>query len=148
MRKKRTNPAKKVPKPAPTTSPAKVGSSVVVGKLDRSGGTLVPQPHGGALSAGNPGNKGGGRTPDELRALFRQPLAKLLPVVQRIAEAIDTQEVTCPHCDHKLNVTSWLKAGDKLKAVDLLARYGIGTHQVVESKGEFILIPDTRSLSG
>lgn len=35
---------------------------------------LVPQPHGGALlSGGKPGNKGGGRTPDE----FKRRMAEL-----------------------------------------------------------------------
>ena len=41
---------------------------------------LIPQKHGGALlSGGKRGNKGGGRTPNEIRALMREPLAKLLP---------------------------------------------------------------------
>ena len=110
---------------------------------------LKPQDHGGALlSGGLTGGKGGpGRTPDELRALFRQPLAKLLPVVERIAEAVDVEEVSCPHCDGKVEVPSYRKDGDKLKAVDLLARYGIGTKQELEHKGRVVLIPDTRSLS-
>ncbi|KKK90975.1 hypothetical protein LCGC14_2717600 [marine sediment metagenome] len=102
--------------------------------------TLIPQKHGGSLlSGGTPGNKGGGRTASELRGLMRRPLAKLLPVVERIAEATDTQEVTCPECDHKHQVTSWLKASDKLKAVDLLARYGIGTQQEVDHGGHITL---------
>jgi hypothetical protein len=33
---------------------------------------LVPQPHGGALQRGNPGNKGGGRPPDEFKAKMRE----------------------------------------------------------------------------
>ena len=111
-------------------------------KAETAGRTavLIPQEHGGALlSGGTPGNKGGGRTASELRGLMRRPLAKLLPVVERIAEATDTQEVTCPECDHKHQVTSWLKASDKLKAVDLLARYGIGTQQEIEHKGHITL---------
>ena len=114
---------------------------------DSKVGELIPQDHGGALRVGNPGNKGGGRTPDELRALFREPLAKLLPVVEQIAEAKDIQEVTCPHCDEKLEVVSWLKAGDKLKAVDLLARYGIGSRQELQHTGRVTLVADTGGLS-
>ena len=107
---------------------------------------LIPQPHGGALLAGgNPGNKGGGRTPNEIRVLMRQPLAKLLPIITEIAEAKDVQEVTCPHCEEKHEVVSWLKASDKLKAVDLLARYGIGTRQEVETTGITVLV-DTKSV--
>ena len=33
---------------------------------------LVPQPHGGALQRGNPGNKGGGRKPNEFYDLCEQ----------------------------------------------------------------------------
>ncbi len=107
---------------------------------------LVPQPHGGALLAGGkPGNKGGGRTPSEIRELMRKPLAKLLPIITEIAEAKDTQTVTCPKCGEKFEATSWVKASDKLKAVDLLARYGIGTSKEVEHKGMVLLMG--RSLS-
>ena len=35
-------------------------------------GELVPQPHGGALSPGNPGNRGGGRPPNEFKATLRE----------------------------------------------------------------------------
>ena len=108
---------------------------------------LIPQKHGGALRVGNPGNKGGGRTPGEIRELMRQPLAKLLPIITAIAEASDLQEVTCPHCDGKHEVVSWLKARDKLQAVDLLARYGVGTQREIEHTGRVTLVADTGSLS-
>ena len=118
-------------------------------KTNSKGVELVPQEHGGALLAGGrPGNKGGGRTPNEIRVLMREPLAKLLPIITEIAEASDIQEVTCPHCNEKHEVTSWLKARDKLQAVDLLAKYGIGTRQEIEHEGRVILVADTRSLSG
>lgn len=110
-------------------------------------GELVPQAHGGALRHGNPGNKGGGRTPNEIRELMRQPLAKLLPIITRIAEAPDVEEVECPHCNEKVEVPSYRKDGDKLKAVDLLARYGIGTRQEIEHEGRVTLVADTGSLS-
>ena len=123
----------------------KTGTAITTDSKDAE---LVPQAHGGALLAGGkPGNKGGGRTPNELRALFREPLAKLLPVVEQIAEAKDVQEVTCPHCEKKLEVVSWLKAGDKLKAVDLLGKYGLGTRQEIEHQGQVTLVADTGSLS-
>ena len=122
-----------------------VGGGRAVSRTETS--VLRPQPGGGSLQTGNPGNKGGGRTPDELRALFRQPLAKLLPVVERIAEAVDVEVVSCPHCNEKVEVPSYRKDGDKLKAVDLLARYGIGTKQEVDVKGRVTLVADTGSLS-
>ncbi len=108
---------------------------------------LVPQAHGGALRTGGKlGNRGGGRTPNELRELFRKPLAKLLPIITEIAESKDIQEVTCPHCNEKHEVITWLKAGDKLKAVDLLGKYGLGTHQWVEHEAVVVVI-DKESLS-
>ncbi len=110
---------------------------------------LIPQEHGGALlRGGKPGNKGGGRTPSELRALMRKPLAKLLKVVKRIAEATDVETVMCPHCNEKVEVPSYRKDSDKLKAVDLLAKYGIGTCKEVEHQGRVTLVADTVSLSG
>lgn len=130
------------------------GKGVDTGKAESTGeptapktGELVPQDHGGSLRWGGTSKGGPGRTPDELRALFRQPLAKLLPVVERIAEAVDVEEVTCPHCDEKVEVPSYRKDGDKLKAVDLLARYGIGTKQEVDIKGRVTLVADTGTLS-
>ena len=137
--------SKKVSPKGPVVTVEKSGAGskvgVEVGKADTRSETPTHriQPGGGYLLTGNPGNKGGGRTASELRGLMRKPLAKLLPVVERIAEATDTQEVTCPECDHKHQVTSWLKASDKLKAVDLLARYGIGTQQEVDHGGHITL---------
>ena len=41
---------------------------------------LVPQPHGGALQVGNPGNAGGtGRPPNALRAAMRGNLDEVIP---------------------------------------------------------------------
>lgn len=53
---------------------------------ESSGATeLVPQPHGGAIKAGNPGNKGGGRTPGALRKLALRKGPKMLKVLEGIA---------------------------------------------------------------
>ena len=91
---------------------------------------LIPQEHGGALLAGGKiGNKGGGRTPDELRALMREPLAKAIPLV--------------------VNMIHDPKTGnrDRLAAVDFLARYSIVTKQEVDIKGRVTLVADTGTLS-
>ena len=150
MAKSRKSKGKAVELTVATTSLIDSSKGVEGDKAVSAGQTpaLKPQDHGGALLVGGQlGNKGGGRTPDELRALFRQPIAKLLPVVERIAEAADVEEVSCPHCDEKVEVPSYRKDGDKLKAVDLLARYGIGTKQEVDIKGRVTLVADTGSLS-
>lgn len=64
--------------------------------------------NGGSLKTGNPGNRGGGRRPDHLRALARETLGRGLALLdERLADpALSTSEL--------------------LKAVDLLMRYGIG----------------------
>lgn len=148
VRKKRTNPTKKAPGKTVTTNYL-IGNSKgsEVGKAKSTALTQIPQTHGGALnSGGTPGNRSGpGRTPNELRALFRKPLAQLLPVVQGIAEAKHTQEVTCPHCEEKHEVETFAKVKEKLAAVDLLSRYGIGTRQEVEHKGHVSLHVDTET---
>lgn len=68
---------------------------------------LVPQPHGGALRRGNPGNKGGGRPPSELRRRLREAGADRLSVLEEIADGGE-------------------KESDRLKAVDMMLRYGLG----------------------
>ncbi len=121
------------------SKPREDGSTaqVVVGggtpAVKTKGVELIPQEHGGALRRGNPGNKGGpGRTPSEIRELMRQPLAKLLPIITEIAKAKDTQTVMCPNCNEKHEVVTYLKARDKLYALDLLAKYGVGTQKELE----------------
>ena len=69
---------------------------------------LVPQPHGGALSPGNPGNKGGGRPPDEIRRQAREDLDTWLKRL-REKSAKDDPSV-----------------GEIAKAIDVLGKYGLG----------------------
>ena len=71
---------------------------------------LVPQQHGGALRVGNPGNRGGpGRPPSALRARLRGSLDERVGVLEQIADD--------ESASHR----------DRIKAVDVLARYGLGT---------------------
>lgn len=74
-------------------------------------GALVPQPHGGALRHGSlPGNPPGpGAPPSELRARLRGSLEQRVRVVEEIADRADASDA------------------DRLRAIDLLARYGLGT---------------------
>jgi hypothetical protein len=72
--------------------------------------TLVPQPHGGALySSGVPGHVGGsGRPPSALRARLRGSLEARVSVLEEIADS--------PEAD----------PADRIRAVDILAKYGLG----------------------
>ena len=78
----------------------------------------MAMPHGGALKlGGNPGNAGGtGRPPNEVRRALRAVLeTRGLDVVQEI--------INNPAVD----------PGDRLRAVELAARYGLGTSDQVSS---------------
>jgi hypothetical protein len=77
------------------------------GTVDNSVGKTVPGRNGGRLKVGNPGNKGGtGRPP----AVIRQRCAETFDRFLVKAEAI-LKSKTASH-------------GDKLKALDLLGKYG------------------------
>lgn len=71
---------------------------------------LVPQPHGGALmSGGTLGHRGGGgRPPSELRARMRDSLEENFHVATEIAQNPDSSD------------------SDRLRALDFLARFGLG----------------------
>ena len=71
---------------------------------------LIPQPKGGALLAGGvPGNVGGtGRPPSEIRKRLRGDFDRRRKILREIAD------------DGKLS------PADRLKAIDLMAKYGLG----------------------
>ncbi len=110
--------------------------------------------NGGLLKTGNPGNAGGsGRPPsmirEQLRGSFADRIAFLDSVVD--GDVMQTMQITfgaavsllkCPHCDHAglelltkdsetLSRTVTVKVSastsDRLKAADILAKYGLGT---------------------
>lgn len=82
---------------------------------------LVPQPHGGALAAGGtPGNAGGlGATPSAIRELCRGSFKERVPILERIADGVLTQEIQT-----KLGpvlVTPSFK--ERANAIDILGKY-------------------------
>ena len=64
--------------------------------------------NGGQLKVGNTGNKGGGRRPDQLRALARASLEKGLA---RLEQRLDEPEIS---------------TAELIRIVEILLRYGIG----------------------
>lgn len=75
----------------------------------------VPARNGGRLLAGGrPGNRGGGRTPSEIRRTCREKFDKLVPKLDRIARA-------------KLS-----KDSDRVRAIEVLGKYGMGQAVSVE----------------
>lgn len=77
---------------------------------------LVVQPHGGALwGKDHRGRKvvpGTGRPPSEIRKRLRGSFDERVKVLEEIADSSDDD-------------------GDRIKAIDLLAKYGLGTVQEV-----------------
>ena len=71
----------------------------------------IPQKHGGALLAGGqPGNRGGlGKPPSALRERLRGSLEQRIEVLEEIADNPDALD------------------RDRIKAVDILGKYGLGT---------------------
>lgn len=74
----------------------------------------VPQPHGGALVPGagrgpSAGAPNAGRPPSAVRALLRESFAARVTLAERIAD------------------DPTLSAADRLRALDLMGRYGLGT---------------------
>lgn len=72
----------------------------------------VAQPHGGALLTGGvPGNRGGGRQPAILRELLRDATYERVDLLRQVA-------------DGKIKEAS---VTDRLRAMEILAKYGLGT---------------------
>ena len=71
--------------------------------------TLIPQAHGGALYRGGvPGNRGGWKPPSAIRARLRDSLDDRVTVLEEIAD------------------DPGMAASDRIRAVDVLAKYGLG----------------------
>lgn len=82
---------------------------------------LEPQPHGGALRQGNPGNRGGGRLPNAIRRKARRMLATRLDIVGHIADGVTVQ------FDDGEQL-KWVspRPAERLQALKLLADWGLG----------------------
>jgi hypothetical protein len=91
-----------------------------------AGVAKIPQPHGGALNAGGvPGNRGGGRPTSDLRERLRGSFAERVKVLESVADGEALVQVK----DAAGKITEMLTSAsvpDRLKALDLMARYGLG----------------------
>lgn len=78
-------------------------------KPDPDDKPLVPQPHGGSIYQGPPRRPvaGPGRPASELRRMSRKGFEERLPELERIAR-------------------KGIRESDRLRAIDILARYGLG----------------------
>ena len=121
---------------------SKTTGVVVVANTPR--GTRPPRIfNGGQLRTGNPGNKGGGDTPDQLRGTIRQIIKEHgLPFLKTALSATGT--VTCPHCDGEVEVPADPKLMAKL--LDTGLRTTVGSPVQVEHQA-VIVVRDADSLS-
>lgn len=88
----------------PDPSPLVGNVEMSVTKLGQ--GELVPQARGGALKRGNPGNKGGGRPPNEWKAAMRY-LASRGATLKRAKEILEKAD------DGALWAQVWKFAGEQ-----------------------------------
>lgn len=87
---------------------------------------LVPQPHGGAIRRGNPGNHGG-RPPNQLRAVMREALATRIPILEQMADGIEVLTTRCAKCGHEESGKPMpVRTEDRLRALDMLGKFGLG----------------------
>ena len=108
---------------------------------------LVPQPHGGFLQrGGTPGNPGGGRPKDEVRAkLLEIANTQGLPFLSDLMNGRVTYRLVgiCPECGHEgkeLSKAEWKGLGDsivtsidhRIKGLDTSLKYGAGTKDELE----------------
>jgi hypothetical protein len=90
---------------------------------------LVPQPHGGVLRQGGTNKGGPGRPPSAIRATLRQSFEERVKVLEAIADGEVAYKLRSD--GEKMSAADLTKVipsvADRLKAMDLLAKYGLGT---------------------
>jgi hypothetical protein len=74
---------------------------------------MRPGARGGLLRSGGSNKGGTGRPPSEIRAMLRGSFSERVKILEQIADSVDAS------------------AADRIKAVDMLAKYGLGTQQEV-----------------
>lgn len=161
--------ARKSPaKPAKKSTKARV-ANVDKSSAHPSGRLMVPQPHGGALvpGAGGGPQPGSGRPPSELRRRLVGSLTERVTIAEAMADGKAMKEAhiplhvvlkhaTCPVCAGaleklaevtdadlavvKLRGHESVTPGDRLRALDLMAKYGLGTKDEVT-----VVSPDVRA---
>lgn len=94
--------------------------------VKRGKGELVPQPHGGALRRGGTNNGGPGRPPSVIRERLRGSFEARIAVLESIADGEAVERVRLPSGEES-EMQKSAAVPDRLKAIDLLAKYGLGT---------------------
>lgn len=103
---------------------------------------MIPQPHGGALRRGGNTTPGTGRPPSAIRSRLRGAFDERVAVLEEIADGIVTINLRekCEHCGEMPTRQSPLElqnlvrsvTNDRLKAIDMMAKYGMGPGMSVD----------------
>lgn len=89
-------------------------------------GVLIPQAHGGALRNGGTNKGGTGRPPSILRDQLRGSFADRVAVLEKIADGEAIAKMRgMDGKETEIQVSA--DVSDRLKAIDMLAKYGLGT---------------------
>lgn len=100
--------------------------------MPRGKKTPLPTPlrrtaKGGLLRTGNPGNKGGSGTPPSLlREQLRGSFAERIKTLESFADGTAVQKLKSPD-GTELQTEISADISDRIKAIDMLAKYGLGT---------------------
>ena len=89
-------------------------------------GALRPQAHGGALRNGGPNRGGTGRPPSVIRQRLRGSFEERIAVLEAIADGEAVERVRLPSGE-ETDTRKSAAVSERLKAIDLLAKYGLGT---------------------
>lgn len=93
---------------------------------EKTTGALIPQPHGGALRNGGTNKGGTGRPPSIIREQLRGSFADRVAVLEKIADGEAVAKMKAPD-GKETEIQVSADIGDRLKAIDMLAKYGLGT---------------------
>jgi hypothetical protein len=85
---------------------------------------VPPHGRGKLLDGGQFGNAGGGRPPSALRELLRRSFEDRVEILERIADGTETRTMVAS--EGKLFEVG-PSHGDRIRALDTMAKYGLGT---------------------
>ncbi|MHB1097809.1 MAG: PI-PLC domain-containing protein [Gemmatimonadaceae bacterium] len=85
---------------------------------------------------------GTGRPPSELRAQLRGSFGDRIGILERFADGVMPLAGECPKCGHlePERLTLPMDPADRLRAIDTLAKYGLGTRDELE-----VVSPDVQA---
>lgn len=102
---------------------------------------MVKQPHGGALRQGGNTTPGTGRPPSIIRERLRGSFADRVKILETIADGKVIQRMTIDGKETRAEVSA--DVGDRIKAIDMLAKYGLGTLKEVSVENVRERVQDT-----